>query len=115
MKSISKLHFGFLHNRLIRNSMVFSVILFSFVFLTSCSKVEQGKVVGFGQTMSGYVQSFVNVELSDGSEVRAWLPVDDDIWNEMSNAAKNSRSYDVFIEIKYKKSKDYWEYIKVID
>jgi len=112
---LTKLRFSSVYRPLLRNCIVSIVFFGSLLLLTSCAKVEQGKVVGFGQTMSGYVQSFVNVELSDGSEVRAWLPVDDAIWNEMSRAAKNSQRSDVYIEIKYKKSDEYWEYVKVIE
>ena len=51
-----------------------AIFLFCFLMLSGCTKKEQGKVVGFGQKMSGVVQSYIKVELSDGSEVKAWLP-----------------------------------------
>lgn len=95
-------------------SLVLPVFLFFILSLTSCAKVDQGKVVGFGQSMSGMVQSFVMVELSDGSEVRAWLPMDDDLWDEMSSAAENSERSDVIVEIKFNKSENYWDYVKVV-
>jgi len=97
------------------SSLLIAATLFFLLILTGCAKVEQGKVVGFGQSMSGMVQSFVKVELSDGSEVSAWLPMDDNLWDQMSAAAKNSQRSDLFVEIKYKKSDDYWEYVKVVE
>ena len=97
------------------SSLPMVATLFFLLILTGCAQVEQGKAVGFGQSMSGMVQSFVQVELSDGSEVSAWLPMDDDLWDQMSAAAKNSQRSDLFVEIKYKKSDDYWEYVKVVE
>jgi len=95
------------------SSALMILFLSSMVFLTECStQTEQGKVTGFGQTM-GTVQSYIKVELSDGTEVQAWLPEVDSIWDRMHNHVRYG-SGDLYVEIKHNRSKDYWEYVKEI-
>jgi hypothetical protein len=90
---------------------MFSLLLFQ----TGCSgRVEQGKVTGFGQSM-GVVQSFVRVELADGTEVKAWLPQDDELWTKMQRYVRNGGPGEMFVEIRYNRSKDYWEYLKIVE
>ena len=63
--------------------LLFITIVLSFL-LTACGdKNESGRVIKFGQAVpsgGGIVQSYVTVQLDDGSEVQAWLPQDDALW-----------------------------------
>ncbi len=94
-------------------TVLFTFLISLLLTQTACTKKEQGKVVGFGQTM-GVVQSYINVELSDGSQVKVWLPMDDDIWDEMQSFVRYGKG-EKYVEIKRKVTKDYWEFEKVIE
>jgi protein-disulfide isomerase len=87
-------------------------ILLSFL-LTACgNKNESGRVIKFGQAVlagGGIVQSYVRVQLDDGSEVLAWLPIDDALWVEMREAARSGKT---LVEIK--PQGDAWEFVQVL-
>jgi TolB-like protein len=111
LKSIT----GYYQFRLMLNVLLSTILLSALLLQSGCTeKVEQGKVVNFGQSMTGIVHSFIDVELADGSVVQAWLPDDDKIWDEMYNFIKYG-SGEKFVQIKYNRSKKYWQYVKVIN
>ncbi len=91
--------------------------LLSFLLLQSgcIVKTEQGKPIDFRPSVSDMGHSSIIVELDDGSEVRAWLPDDQKIWDEMSSLVKDernaaSRGGEKIVQIKYNRPKKYWEY-----
>lgn len=119
LKNLTKKYFtGFVFKRLIRikSKPLYIALLVTFIIsimLIGCGGPKQeGTVTGFGQSVpsgGGMVQSFVNVELDDGSELIAWLPQDDALWNTMRNRA-NSRS----LRIEIQQEEDYWVYVRTV-
>jgi len=81
----------------------------SFVLSACGSETKAGTVTGFGQSLGGMVQSFVTVELDDGTQVKAWLPEDQKVWDTMSRGA-NSRT----IRVEITREGESWKYVRVL-
>lgn len=85
----------------------------SAMLLTACGGQKQtGRVVAFGQSIpagGGLVQSYIKVELDDGTQVRAWLPQDDALWASMQKAARQGKT-----RVEIQQEKDYWMFVRVV-
>ena len=114
----------FCQNRVIQGYLVITALLSLLLLQSGCvAKTEQGKLVAFSQSVpgldpsSGMVHSSIKVEIADGSEVEAWLPDDQKIWDEMSDLVESRRleglsGGEKIVQIKYNRAKKYWEFDK---
>lgn len=86
------------------------IIVASMLLLSACGpETAQGKITGAYQPLrSGMVQMYIVVELDDGTEVDAWLPQDQAVWDRVR---KNLR-----VEIQREGGDDgYWEFVRFLD
>lgn len=93
-----------------------STLLITFVIsfvLSACGpETKVGTVTGFGQSIpagGGMVQSYVTVKLDDGTELKAWLPQDDELWTTMRLGAKSGK-----IRIEIKHEGEFWKFVRVL-
>jgi len=83
-----------------------------FIMIACGPRTETGTVTDFGQSVSasgGVVQSFVLVRLDDGTEVRAWLPEDDQLWRNLDDGAKSRK-----LRIKIQKEGEAWRFAEIL-
>lgn len=89
------------------------IIMISGMILSACgAETQEGTTTGYGQMIpagGGLVQSFVDVELDDGSEVRVWLTQDDNLWRRMNTGASQG------IRIEFKRENDYWMFTDYVN
>lgn len=99
--------------KIFRKGIILCLVI-NMVLITGCgSKKAQGKITGAYQPMrSGMVQMYIEVELDDGSEVSARLPVDQKVWDRVSSNVRSGRQPRV--EIKHK-GKDQWEFVRFLE
>jgi hypothetical protein len=90
------------------------VTLLTSLALTACGlRTETGRVIAFGQAIpagGGLVQSYVTVELDDGTEVYAWLPQDDSLWNTLQRGAASGN-----IRIKIRRDGEFWKFDQILE
>lgn len=84
------------------------------IALTGCgSGTKVGTVTSFGQAVpagGGMVQSYVTVMLDDdGTEVEAWLPQDDALWNTMRQGANSGA-----IRVEVKRDGKFWKFVQIL-
>ena len=93
--------------------ILLTIFVVSLVLVACGSGTKVGTVTGFGQAVSaggGMVQSYVTVKLDvDGTEAKAWLPQDDELWNTMRQRAKSGN-----IRIEIKREEEYWIFVRVL-
>jgi len=91
--------------------MGMSLIFVLSIVLTGCgSGTKVGTVTGFGQAIGGTVQSYVTVILDDdGTEVKAWLPQDDELWNTMQQGAKSGT-----IRVEVERDGEFWKFVRIL-
>jgi hypothetical protein len=92
--------------------IVLLVILVASVLLLSACGAEtetaQGKIKGLSPALrSGMMQMYIVVELNDSTEVGAWLPEDQAIWDKVS---MNQR-----VEIQREGAEKDWEFVRFLD
>jgi len=85
------------------------ILVASVLLLSACGpETAQGKIIGAYQPLrSGMVQMYIVVELDDGTEVDAWLPQDQAIWDKVS---MNLR-----VEIQREGAEESWEFVRFLD
>ena len=93
--------------------VVLLIMLAVSLVLAACgSGTKVGTVTGFGQAVpagGGLVQSYVTVKLEDGTEVKAWLPQDDELWSTMQQGAKYGT-----IRIEIKREGEFWKFVRLL-
>jgi len=84
-----------LFNKVRKNFLWIPAIILIMIFGASCTpKEKSGWADSFEQFVpasGGTVQSYLKVNLDDGTEIKAWLPQDDELWGSLQNEIKNGR------------------------
>lgn len=78
-------------------------------------ETEYGSVVQFGQTFptgGGQVQSFITVVISDGTEVKAWLPMEQEIWDTFSAGVRSNAR--MVVELRRGGQDEPWKFHRVL-
>jgi len=96
------------------------LLVISTVLLSACGKTAEGKITGAYQPLrSGMVQMYIEVQLDDGTQVDALLPMrapyveDQKIWDKVSNSVRSGGH--LRVEIKRKSPKKSWEFVRFLN
>ena len=95
--------------------VLLAILVASAVLFSACGKeTAQGTITGAYQPLrSGMVQMYIEVELGDGTEVSARLPVEQEIWDKVSRSVRSGGH--LRVEIQRKGSEESWEFVRFLD
>jgi hypothetical protein len=100
------------YTRVLKAACLALLLVLVSLTVTACAEKKVGLVTNFGQSIpagGGMVQSFVTVKLDDSTELRAWLPQDDKIWNMMRTGAKSGK-----IRVEVQREGEFWKFVQVL-
>jgi hypothetical protein len=92
---------------------VLPLVLTVILAVAACTETKIGDVRSWGQSAppgGGVVQSYVGVKLDDGTEVTAWLPEDQALWDLMSARVRNGLAKQAEI----KRDGKFWRFVREI-
>lgn len=74
----------------------------------------EGTITGAYQPMrSGMVQMYIEVRLDDSTEVDAVLPVDQQVWDRVTNSIRGGR--DLRVEVRSRGRDAGWEFVRFVE
>ena len=108
------------HPQAVRIVLLFLLVA-SVLLLSACgTETAQGKITGAYQPLrSGMVQMYIEVELDDGTEVDALLPMrppyheDQKTWDKVSGSVRMGGQ--LRVEVKREGSEESWKFVRFLD
>ena len=90
------------------------ILVICLTLLAACSpKTAQGKIIGAFQSLSGMVQMYIEVELDDGTQVDAVLPIDQAIWDKAIQSVQ--RNQQLRVEVQQQPGEEWWEFVRFLE